>query len=121
MLDNYCQIFNKPFMINLNNIVKIEDFISSGNMRLLYLSRPDCGVCQALIPKIEDMILGFPDLDGRYIDLDQLPEAAGKYSIFTIPGILVFIQGKETIRKARYVSVEELKTELKRYDSLLKA
>jgi len=107
-------------MENLNSIIEIKDFISSGDMRLLYLSRPDCGVCQALIPKIENMILDFPDLDGRYIDLDQLPEAAGKYSIFTIPGILVFIKGKETIRKARYVSVEELKTEIKRYDSLLK-
>ncbi len=108
-------------MENLNSIIEIEDFISSGDMRLLYLSRPDCGVCQALIPKIEDMILEFSDLEGRYIDLDQLPEAAGKFSIFTIPGILIFIQGKETIRKARYVSVEELKTEIKRYDSLLKA
>jgi len=108
-------------MKNLNSIFEINEFISSGDMRLLYLSRPDCGVCQALIPKIKDMILGFPDLDGRYIDLDQLPEAAGNYSIFTIPGILVFIQGKETIRKARYVSVEELKTEIERYDSLLKA
>lgn len=108
-------------MKNLNSMTEIKNFISSGEMRMLYLSRPDCGVCLALIPKIEDMILEFPDLEGRYIDLDQLPEAAGEFSIFTIPGILVFIQGKETIRKARYVSVEELKNEIKRYDSLLKS
>ncbi len=108
-------------MKNLNSMTEIKNFISSGDMRMLYLSRPDCGVCMALIPKIEDMILEFPDLEGRYIDLDQLSEAAGEFSIFTIPGILVFIQGKETIRKARYVSVEELKNGIKRYDSLLKS
>lgn len=88
-------------------------------MRMLYLSRPNCGVCIALIPKIEEMIEIFPDMEARYIDLDELPEAAGKFSVFTIPGILVFIQGKETIRKARYVSIDELKGEITRYHELL--
>ena len=65
------------------------------------------------------MIKEFPNLEARYIDLDKLPEAAGKFSIFTIPGILVFIKGKETIRKARYVSIDELHGEIKRYSDLL--
>ncbi len=108
-------------MKDIKSIIEIENFIKSGSMRMLYLSRPDCGVCVALIPKLEEMIKEFPELDARYIDLDELPEAAGKYSIFTIPGILVYIQGKETIRKARYVSIDELHGEIKRYNDLLNA
>ena len=112
-------MFNKPDMKTIKTILDIDNFIESGEMRLLYLSRPDCGVCVALIPKIEELIEGFPNLEAGYIDLDAIPEAAGKFSIFTIPGILVFIQGKETIRKARYVSIDELKGEIKRYSDLL--
>ncbi len=112
-------MLNKPVMKTINTISEIDIFTKSGDMRMLYLSRPDCGVCLALIPKIEELIEGFPDMEARYIDLDDLPEAAGKFSIFTIPGILVFIQGKETIRKARYVSIDELKDEISRYYGLL--
>ena len=108
-------------MKDIKSILEIDTFTASGDMRMLYLSRPDCGVCVALIPKIEDMIKEFPEMEARYIDLDQVPEAAGKFSIFTIPGILVFIQGKETIRKARYVSIDELRDEIARYHGLLKS
>ncbi len=106
-------------MKDIKLISEIDTFITSGDMRMLYLSRPDCGVCVALIPKVEEMIKEFPEMEARYIDLDKLPEAAGKFSIFTIPGILVFIQGKETIRKARYVSIDELRDEIARYHELL--
>lgn len=108
-------------MKNIKIISEIDTFTTSGDMRMLYLSRPDCGVCAALIPKVEEMIKEFPEMEARYIDLDKLPEAAGKFSIFTIPGILVFIRGKETIRKARYVSIDELRDEIARYHDLLKS
>lgn len=106
-------------MQDLESIETIDSFINSGDMRMLYLSRPACGVCKALIPKIEEMLKDFPELLPGYVDLDKIPEAAGKFSVFTIPGILVFIQGKETIRKARYVSVDQLAGEIDRYHSLL--
>lgn len=112
-------MIDKTLMKSINHVDEIDIFTRSGDMKMLYLSRPDCGVCVALIPKIEEMIEEFPNLESRYINLDQIPEAAGKLSIYTIPGILVFIQGKETIRKARYVSIEELRGEIKRYNDLL--
>jgi thiol-disulfide isomerase/thioredoxin len=106
-------------MKTLKNISLIDEFVKSGDIRMLYLSRPDCGVCKALIPKIEELIKIFPEMEAGYIDLDQNPEAAGKFSIFTIPGILVYIKGKESIRKARYISTDELKDEINRYHELL--
>ncbi len=108
-------------MIILESMAEIDRFIASGDMRLVYISRPDCGVCKALIPKVKEMLIDFPEIKAGYIDLDKIPEAAGKFSIFTIPGILVFTQGKETIRKARYVSVNQLAEEMDRYYQLLYA
>lgn len=65
------------------------------------------------------MLEDFPKIEAGYVDLDNIPEAAGKFSVFTIPGILIYIQGKESIRKARYVSVDELAGEISRYYNLL--
>lgn len=106
-------------MITLESIKNIDEFIGSGDIRLIYISRPACGVCKALIPKIENMLEDFPKIEAGYVDLDNIPEAAGKFSVFTIPGILIYIQGKESIRKARYVSVDELAGEISRYYNLL--
>ncbi len=106
-------------MIALQSTNDIDTFITSGEMRLLYLSRPGCGVCKALIPKIEEMMTEFPGMEAGYVDLDSIPEAAGTFSIFTIPGILVYTRGKEALRKARYVSVEQLAGEINRYYDLL--
>jgi len=103
----------------LHSMSDIDQFIFSGEIRLLYFSRPSCGICKALIPKIEEMLESFKGIEARYIDLDSIPEAAGQFSIFTIPGILIYTQGKETIRKARYVSVEQLRGEIDRYYRLL--
>lgn len=103
----------------LHSMSDIDQFIFSGEIRLLYVSRPSCGVCKALLPKIEEMLENFKGIEAGYIDLDSIPEAAGQFSIFTIPGILVYTQGKETIRKARYVSVEQLRGEIDRYYRLL--
>ena len=106
-------------MISLNTLEETERFIDATGIVLLYISRPDCGVCKALIPKIKDMLSGFPGINSGYLDLEAIPEAAGRFSVFTIPGILIFIQGKESIRKARYVSVDELSGEIERYYSML--
>lgn len=71
-----------------------------------YFSRPDCGVCTALKPKIRDIVAGHDRAHFQYVNLDAVPEAAAQHSIFTIPGILVFVDGKETIREARYIDTE---------------
>ena len=103
----------------LTTINEIEKFIESGGMKLLYISRPDCGVCKSLLPRVKMMLRDFPGIEGAYIDLDKLPEASGRFTVFTIPAILLFVEGKETIREARYVSLESLKGRITRYYSLL--
>jgi len=103
----------------LTTIREIENFIESSGMKLLYISRPNCGVCKSLLPMVKMMLRDFPGIEGAYIDLDKLPEASGRFTIFTIPAILLFIDGKETIREARYVSLKSLKGHITRYYSLL--
>ncbi len=38
---------------------------------------------------------------------------------FTIPGILLFVEGKESIREARHISVQDIDNRISRYCSLL--
>jgi hypothetical protein len=45
------------------------------------------------------MIIKFPRLKVSKIVIGEFTEAAGQYSIFALPGILVYIEGKEIIRE----------------------
>jgi hypothetical protein len=98
---------------------RIDHILSGEGMHLLYLSRPDCGVCTAIKPKVEAMLEEFPRIEAWYIDLDRLPILAGRFEIFTIPAVLVYAEGREFIREARYFSVKELRRRIARYYGLM--
>lgn len=104
-------------MTEITSLEELQNRLSEEPFVLTYFSRPDCGVCTALKPKVREMIAELPEATSYYVNLDLFPEAAGTYSIFTIPGILLFVDGKETIREARYVSAPELEHQMNRlYD-----
>jgi thioredoxin-like negative regulator of GroEL len=85
---------------------------------LVYFSRPDCSVCTAIRPKVEALVARFSTLEAFSVDLDKMPHLAGGYSVFTIPAILVYVDGAESIREARYVSMDELLQRLERLHAI---
>ncbi|MDA3958893.1 co-chaperone YbbN [Oceanispirochaeta sp.] len=101
-------------MIELTELKEIQDLMSSEGFHLFYLSRPACGVCSVVKAKVIEMLQSFPEIKSYYINLDLVPEAAGQFSIFTIPGILLYAEGKEIIREARYLSISDLERQISR-------
>ena len=106
-------------MTNVYELQDIIDFIESGTIRVLFFSRPACGVCMAVKPKVEELLEGFPGTEAAYIDLDRIPEAAGRFSVYALPGLLLYVNKKESGRFARYFSMEDIRAPLKRYFDLL--
>ena len=49
------------------------------------------------------------------VDSFESPLLAGQYNVFSNPTILVFFDGKEFIRKSKYIAVSELQSEIDRY------
>lgn len=100
------------------DIVTPEDFnnfIQSNKAAAAYFSTPDCNVCKVLKPKlIEFLSENFPLIKFGYVNTELSKETAAQNSVFTVPTILFFIEGKEYIRKARFVNFDELEEELSR-------
>ncbi|MEX2445311.1 MAG: thioredoxin family protein [Alkalispirochaeta sp.] len=105
-------------MTDVTSLTELKHVITECPFVVAYFSRPDCGVCTALKPKINDMVADLPDAHMYYVNLDDIPEAAGEYSIFTIPGILLFVDGRETLREARYVNTDDLESRMRRLHTL---
>ena len=61
----------------------------------------------------------FPQLIFHYVDLNKAKEISGQLSVFSVPTILVYFEGKETIRASRNVHLEELREKIDRYYKLI--
>jgi thiol-disulfide isomerase/thioredoxin len=105
-------------MEQIYSIEKLRDAIKNSPIVLVYFSAPYCNVCKVLKPKIIELFFKYQEVKTIYVDLEQLKEASGEYSVFSLPTILVFIEGKEYLRESRNISLYEFEEKVQRYYSL---
>ncbi len=106
-------------MNNISSNEGLKKVINENKIVLVYFGNETCGVCVDMKPKIQNILSKYPEIKSAYVDVGRLVKVASQNNIFTIPGILVFIEGKETIREARHISVPEIDRKLNRYYELL--
>ena len=85
----------------------------------IYITTRDCNVCKVLQPKLRELAKSYPNSTFHLIELDDHKEAAGYFMAFSIPTFLVYSEGKELIRTARHLDMEEIKYKLDRYYEML--
>ena len=99
----------------MNTIENIEKTIQENMAVMLYFSAPTCNVCQALKPKLLEAIeKNFQAFKIVSIDVSLQQEVAAHFQVFAIPTLLIFLDGREFIRKSRHMSVDEVVREIKR-------
>ncbi|GKW44796.1 hypothetical protein NCCP2050_04880 [Planococcus sp. NCCP-2050] len=54
----------------------------------------------------------FPKIQTKTVDITDQPELAGELSIFTAPVLLLFNQGAELLREARFVHLQEFERKI---------
>lgn len=99
----------------------INQTLNSNDAVMLYFSAPTCNVCHALKPKLVEAVTDqFPTFVIESIDISQTPEIASHFSVFAIPTVLIFFQGREFLRKSRHMSVGEVIEDVRRpYELML--
>ncbi len=104
----------------LNTFSEFQNIVESKKAVFFYLSTPECNVCKVLKPKVLEMVENdFPEINFCYVDLNAAKEISGQLSVFSVPTILVYFEGKETIRVSRNVHLEELHEQIERYYKII--
>ena len=82
---------------------------------LVYFSNETCNVCKVLKPQIIEMLKAkYPEIPFYYVDMSETPEISAQTQVFTIPTIIVYFDGKETIKKSRHIGLGELAEAIRR-------
>src|SRR5699024_7225610 len=100
-------------MLNsLHSMSEVEAFIANNKLSFLYVTQPNCSVCHGLLPQLQPILEPFEQIATAQLDASEVPEAAGQYGLFTAPVALLFVDGKEYFRKARFIPLQELEYEI---------
>jgi thioredoxin 1 len=77
---------------------------------------PWCGPCKALTPTIEKLAAEYTDkVKFAKLNIDEAPEVASRYSIMSIPTLLVFHKGEIVEQLVGLVQKEKIIEKLKSF------
>lgn len=97
-----------------------SDFIRYNLMCAVYFTGPDCHLCKALKPKLYELLeTHFNEVAVAEVDCQASPALAAQQTVFTIPTLITYIDGKESHRKARGFSLDDMAREIERPYSML--
>ena len=106
----------------LTSIVETDTFLKDHRLAFIYISRTNCGVCQALLPQVARLMQDYPEIMLGAINADDVEEVAGRFSVFTIPVLLLFFEEREYVREARIVHMDLFKEKIdKIYKNVVEA
>ena len=104
----------------LHSISDFEQIKETERAFVLYITDDQCNVGESVAPKLEKLISEhFPKLSLYQTFMSQTPKLSSQLSVFVVPTILVFFEGKQYIQKSRSFSLEELQQEIARYYEML--
>lgn len=100
----------------------INDFNLAANepAAAFYFHSQACGVCNVLLPQLDEMLTNnFPKIPMFVVNANDSLELCASLTVFSFPTILIFFQGKESMRISRNINLASLKQSLERPYSIL--
>jgi thioredoxin-like negative regulator of GroEL len=94
---------------------ELQEIIKEEIGVLLYFSGENCNVCHALRPKFKEMFdEDFSQIKQIYLDAHENPEISAHFQVFSVPTMIVFLDGREFVREGRAVSLHQMREKLSR-------
>jgi thioredoxin 1 len=107
------QMDNEPVHVNDSNF---EEITKKHSLMLIDFWAPWCGPCRTLAPTIEELSRNYAGkvLFGK-LNVDENPQTAECYQIFSIPTLLIMKNGQEVDRIVGCVPKKHIETALNKH------
>lgn len=107
-------------MKEINSKEEFDQLLKEKPALVAYFSHDNCNVCKVLKPKLSEALTErFPKIEQVYINIENTPDLAGQHSIFTVPVVLLFLEGQENLRKSRNFGISEVMDYIERPYSIM--
>ncbi len=106
---------NNSEVTALDSVEAMQAFVSGHEAAAVYFAGADCGVCHVLEPKVRALLSeSFPRIAFGRVATEQATELAAQQSVFAVPTLLFFFDGRESFRYSRNFSVGEIARDIAR-------
>lgn len=105
--------------MNNRYIDEIDTYIAENKFIVLMLSTEDCSVCTVIKPRLKALLEPYENVKDIYSSIDKFPELSGKFMVFTVPTIILLVEGKEVHRESRFIDFKRLEFEISRWNEYL--
>ncbi|USG64906.1 thioredoxin family protein [Brevibacillus ruminantium] len=85
------------------NLEEVQALIRAKGIVLVFIKTSQCGVCDAVLAKTEELLSRYPEVAGCLVSMEKTPVIASEFLVFTAPTLLLFADGREVHRQSRFV------------------
>ena len=100
-------------MQQLHTLKDIEQAIATHSLVSLYIKAPICGVCTVVAAQLDSALAVEGNVYAVKADIAEI--MAGRFHVLTAPAWLLFYQGKEVERMARFIPQAQMKQTLAKW------
>ena len=110
-------------MITVKSSDSLESLINESKAVLVLFGGENCGVCQAIKPKLRRQLNStFPELELVYADCQLYPEVCAQSAVFSLPVVRVYFEGQLFCEEIKAFSLSKLVKDIERpYKTLFDA
>lgn len=108
--------------IEISSLETLQEFLTRETGAVVYFYSDRCAPCVSLRPKVEQLMAEhFPEMKLVFINSEKYPTLPAHYGVFANPCILIYFEGKEYNRFSKYISINQIGTEISRiYEMVFK-
>ena len=95
-------------VIHINKHNFHEEVVNSEKPVLLDFWAPWCGPCRMISPEVEQIAAERKDIRVAKVNVDENPELASRFRVYSIPTLAVMKEGRETSRTSGFCYKEDI-------------
>jgi thioredoxin 1 len=95
-------------LTHIKSTAEFDTEIAKGNVLVDFFATW-CGPCSMLSPIVEKLAKEHPELKVLKVDVDENPEVASRFDVYSIPTLIYFTDGKAQRTQVGYVPEASLK------------
>lgn len=91
----------------ISNIEEANEIIKKDFVMVIAKSHT-CSICNSILQTLEHNIPNLSEIEIHNIYIDDVDEFRGQHTIFSVPSVLIFSEGKELLRESRYINYSKI-------------
>ena len=98
---------------------ELDLMVQENELLVVYFTGSACGACEVIKQKVESVLETHPQVKGIEVNGAKYPVLATAYEVYTLPIMILFVQGKESLRLGRHLDLLEFERKLARYEEMI--